>query len=291
MSLRNVIIVLLTLAYFIFCYKYFNKDFFPACCGQDQTTIRDEAKSGAVATTPAVVNQVEIANPITFAYNSADPKTTEEFDAIKEELLAASKENDMLEITGYYFDGEEKPEKYDDMGIYRAIKIIELISPPLDQDKITTLSKKVDELEDAQKRNFESHAFNWLSKEEAAEPKITTSSDGNIRILFAENSTKFEESEALDRYLDELAKQLKSDKNLKAYVVGHTDKTGSATANQTLSESRARKIRRILRKKGVSRSQLEAVGRGEYQSIAPNDTEAGKRLNRRVEIRLDTSDK
>ena len=137
MSLRNIIIVLVTLAYFIFCYKYFNKDFFPSCCGQDQTSISEEAKSGAIAT-PPVIKQVEKAKPITFAYNSADPLTTEEFDGIKEELLAASKENDMLEITGYYFDGEEKPEKYDDMGIYRAIKIIELISPPLNQDKITT---------------------------------------------------------------------------------------------------------------------------------------------------------
>ncbi len=284
MSLRNIIILLLTLVYFIFCYKYFNADFFANCCSVAATNGVKEN-----VTTPIITK--EAALPISFAYNSAEPDTTIAFEAIKADLLAASKENDALEIVGYYFEDEEKPDDYDDMGMFRAMQVIELISPPLDQDKIKVISKKVDEPSTAKDENFESLAFNWQTKKEFDAPKITTTSDGDIRILFAENSTKFEESEELEAYFDGLAEKLKGDKTLIAYVVGHTDKTGNASANQRLSESRARKIRRILRNRGVSSRQLKPIGRGMYQSIAPNDNEAGKRLNRRVEIKLDTIDK
>lgn len=288
MSLRNILIILGTLVYFVFCYKYFDDNFFSACCAPADTALAAEDSNSAVIQ-PSV--QKSALKPITFSYNSAEPQTTEEFQNLKDELIAASKENDILDIKGYYFDSEDKPEDYGDMGLYRAMQIIELISPPLDQDKITTSSEKIEESDDAKENNFESHMFSWQTKEESDEPTISTNSDGDIRILFAENTTKFEESEALNDYLNELAEKLKGDKTLMAYVVGHADKSGSSSANQRLSESRARKIRRILRNKGVSSRQLKAIGRGEHQSIAPNDNEAGKRLNRRVEIKIDTLDK
>lgn len=287
MSLRNILIILLTLAYFAFCYKYFNKDFFPTCCSTEKVSSNENSNTAVI---PPSINNEKL-KPITFAFDSAEPELTDEFEGIKADLFAASKENDMLEITGYYFEGEGKPENYDDMGIYRAMKIIELISPPLDQDKITVVSEKIEELDDAREKNFESHSFKWQTQKESDEPKLTTSSDGEVSILFALNSTKYEESEELDRYLDEIAEKLKSDKDLMAYVVGHADKSGSASANQRLSLQRAKKIRRILRNKGVSSGQLVAKGRGEHQNKAPNNSEAERRLNRRVEILIDTRDK
>lgn len=69
-------------------------------------------------------------------------------------------------------------------------------------------------------------------------------------------------------------------------ISGHTDNTGSATANQLLSERRARTCYDYLIKKGVSASRLSHTGFGESRPISTNDNEKGRALNRRVEFNL-----
>jgi outer membrane protein OmpA-like peptidoglycan-associated protein len=68
------------------------------------------------------------------------------------------------------------------------------------------------------------------------------------------------------------------------HVVGHTDSVGSESYNQRLSERRAQSVVDYLSSSGVARSRLYAIGRGEMEPRATNDTEAGRQLNRRVEI-------
>jgi len=67
-------------------------------------------------------------------------------------------------------------------------------------------------------------------------------------------------------------------------VIGHTDSVGSDAYNQALSERRAQSVVNYLGDHGVARVRLEAVGRGETQPRTTNATEAGRQLNRRVEI-------
>ena len=69
-------------------------------------------------------------------------------------------------------------------------------------------------------------------------------------------------------------------------VSGHTDSVGSDAANQTLSERRANAVAAYLTGQGVQQSRLEVVGMGERYPVASNDTDSGRALNRRVEIRL-----
>ena len=69
-----------------------------------------------------------------------------------------------------------------------------------------------------------------------------------------------------------------------ATVVGHTDSTGTEAYNQSLSERRADEVRSYLVSRGVTASQIEAFGRGEMQPRSSNETEAGRQLNRRVEV-------
>ena len=68
------------------------------------------------------------------------------------------------------------------------------------------------------------------------------------------------------------------------HVVGHTDSVGSESYNQRLSERRAQSVVDYLSSNGVAPSRLYAIGRGEMEPRATNDTEAGRQLNRRVEI-------
>ncbi len=67
-------------------------------------------------------------------------------------------------------------------------------------------------------------------------------------------------------------------------VVGHTDNTGSAAYNQTLSERRAQSVAQVLRGQGVASNRIQTIGRGLTQPVATNATPEGRRQNRRVEI-------
>ncbi len=67
-------------------------------------------------------------------------------------------------------------------------------------------------------------------------------------------------------------------------VIGHTDNVGDAGYNQDLSARRARAVTRVLVSNGVGQSRLRAIGRGEAEPVATNQTEEGRALNRRVEI-------
>lgn len=69
-------------------------------------------------------------------------------------------------------------------------------------------------------------------------------------------------------------------------VVGHTDATGPDDYNIDLSLRRADAVMRTLIAQGVARDRIEAIGAGESQPVASNDTEAGRAQNRRVEIQI-----
>jgi len=102
-------------------------------------------------------------------------------------------------------------------------------------------------------------------------------------LIFDTNSDKLKGTDwpILQLIADLLAK----DPALRIQIAGHTDSTGNATANQALSERRANSVKQNLSDHyGVAANRLTAKGYGAEQPIAPNDTEQGRAINRRVEI-------
>jgi outer membrane protein OmpA-like peptidoglycan-associated protein len=71
---------------------------------------------------------------------------------------------------------------------------------------------------------------------------------------------------------------------LKLEVEGHTDSVGSTDYNQGLSERRAESVRRYLVEQRIPAASVSAVGLGEGQPVASNETAAGRQQNRRVEL-------
>ncbi|MEN8265162.1 MAG: OmpA family protein [Nitrospirota bacterium] len=69
-------------------------------------------------------------------------------------------------------------------------------------------------------------------------------------------------------------------------VEGHTDSTGSEQYNLELSARRAVAVKNLIVQKGTSPSRIETVTFGETRPIATNETEAGRQMNRRVEIKI-----
>jgi OOP family OmpA-OmpF porin len=82
----------------------------------------------------------------------------------------------------------------------------------------------------------------------------------------------------------EIAAMLKTHPTLRVGVEGHTDNTGSAAANKTLSASRAKSVADALVTAGVDTHRLRSAGYGQERPIADNRLEEGRAKNRRVEI-------
>jgi OOP family OmpA-OmpF porin len=84
--------------------------------------------------------------------------------------------------------------------------------------------------------------------------------------------------------VDQIAEMLKTNSSLKVSIEGHTDNVGSAAANKTLSESRAKSVVAALVLKGIDKTRLSSKGWGQEKPVADNGTDEGKAKNRRVEI-------
>jgi outer membrane protein OmpA-like peptidoglycan-associated protein/tetratricopeptide (TPR) repeat protein len=69
-------------------------------------------------------------------------------------------------------------------------------------------------------------------------------------------------------------------------ISGHTDNVGSAKYNQKLSDNRSKVVKDYLVRNGIDASRLAAVGKSFREPIATNETNEGRQLNRRTEIKI-----
>ncbi|WP_461138549.1 OmpA family protein [Spirosoma pomorum] len=87
--------------------------------------------------------------------------------------------------------------------------------------------------------------------------------------------------------LDRLAAFLKANPTVTIEVSGHTDDTGDAAANLTLSQKRAQSVVTYLASTGgIAPARIKAIGYGKTRPLAPNTTDENRRLNRRIEWRV-----
>ncbi len=86
--------------------------------------------------------------------------------------------------------------------------------------------------------------------------------------------------------LDFLVDALNKYSNMRIELAGHTDNTGNADANMTLSQNRANVVLNYLVSQGIDESRLTANGYGDTRPVSSNDTEEGREDNRRTEFRI-----
>jgi outer membrane protein OmpA-like peptidoglycan-associated protein len=83
--------------------------------------------------------------------------------------------------------------------------------------------------------------------------------------------------------LDAVVEYMTYKKSARIEISGHTDNQGNPKTNKALSEKRAQACRDYLIGKGIEGSRIEAHGFGDERPIAPNDSDEGRQLNRRIE--------
>jgi outer membrane protein OmpA-like peptidoglycan-associated protein len=138
---------------------------------------------------------------------------------------------------------------------------------------------------DKQEKEFEQElanerANNEIEIERVRDDLLKLTLDSEVSFDYDSAAIKPAFQPSLTKLANVLAKY---DRN-QVTVVGHTDSTGSDAYNQGLSVRRAEAVVGELADRGVPPSMLQATGRGESEPRADNGTEAGRQLNRRVEI-------
>ncbi len=114
--------------------------------------------------------------------------------------------------------------------------------------------------------------------------------DGSLKVNIPSNVSfdtgRADLKPALLPVLDSVARSLQQHPELRVKAVGHTDSTGTAAVNQTLSQQRATSVTNYLGKQGVAPARMTMEGRGANDPIADNGTNEGRAQNRRVEVYL-----
>ena len=139
------------------------------------------------------------------------------------------------------------------------------------------MDKQQQEMEAALAAEREGHALE-IQRLENETLKIDIASE--VSFDFGSASLK----QAFTPTLQKVANILQRYPNTVIHVVGHTDSVGSESYNMTLSQNRAGSVLGYFASRGVDRNRLVAAGHGESDPRATNTSEAGRQLNRRVEI-------
>ncbi len=109
--------------------------------------------------------------------------------------------------------------------------------------------------------------------------------NGAAMVQFDFDSSKL--SSEQKKFLDYVSENLKSDMTVE--VTGHTCDIGTESYNKNLSVERANAVRDYLVMKGVPKSHIKTIGRGEALPKVPNTSEKNRGINRRAEIRIEKS--
>jgi OOP family OmpA-OmpF porin len=104
----------------------------------------------------------------------------------------------------------------------------------------------------------------------------------NVQFEFNSSELTAGSSESLDKVVDAMNEY----PTLRIEIQAHSDNSGDAAYNQSLSEKRANSVRDYLTGKGIASDRMVAKGYGESQPIADNNTREGRAQNRRVELKV-----
>ncbi|GAB5557480.1 MAG: OmpA family protein [Schleiferiaceae bacterium] len=218
------------------------------------------------------------------------------YDLFSFELPIAVRATPIAWIEGYVFDIEtEKP-------LSAGVEIFNLstgqVTTQIQSFKNGTFSAALpagsDYSMEVKKAGYTLYSQNFsLAKSDEIAPQKIESPLSPIKIdaEFALNNILFESNsykllEISQHELGTLIEFLELNPTVEIEIQGHTDNVGTPESNLILSSQRATSVAEFLIEKGIGKDRIQAIGLGEDQPVASNETEEGRRLNRRTQIRI-----
>jgi len=200
--------------------------------------------------------------------------------AIGDGILVSNGVSQLNELSEYFstMGAQEKGDQIEQMENYKE---------QVEREELAEAEAMAGEIEEELKKAFEEEAENEVEVDFTAEYVVIRM---NGALLFQSGSAEIVNEAKV--YLDKMGDILLDYDDHLIEVVGHTDTVPVASSsryadNMELSFFRANSVSNYLTaNKGISPSNIQASGRGEYAPIASNDTPEGRAQNRRVEIRI-----
>jgi outer membrane protein OmpA-like peptidoglycan-associated protein len=210
-------------------------------------------------------------------------KRSAELEALKQKEIQASRLEESTRLAQKERELAEAKVKTEQMAVQQAKEGAELKAREeklaVERERLAALQKKAEALEKEKAMLAEAGKIP-LAAAKPGDKEIV------ITILAINLFTPATEiSDSGKKVLDQVGGFLRKHSAQKVVVSGHTDSTGSESTNRAVSEKRANKVREYLvAYQNVNPSQVTSEGMGPSQPVANNATEAGRALNRRVEI-------
>lgn len=267
---RRLLILVLLVLYMILLFVFFYPTFSANCCGvSDDSTISQVEEP---------VNNY----PLASRWDTTGIFTGPGFDSLRASVLEQNAEGKILEIIGFYYEGETSPEDYESLGLARAQKIRELHFAEIPDEQVKLSARPFPANPNVRTGYFPAGVLNWIEPKETVKEDVEVLDD-RIVVRFPYNSTQKVYNQAVDDYLEKLAPQL-IESGDQVQLTGHTDNIGGDEYNLDLGQRRAEAIKAILVKYGVPESQILIDSKGRTLPVDTNETEEGRQNNRRVEL-------
>jgi OmpA-OmpF porin, OOP family len=279
MSTKAIITLLALLAWILFCNWWW--------CSNKEECDCDKLSNTEVLPDANITNNTGV---IQFNANANNPITNSNWALFADSICNLVRGGKRLEIVGYYGADEQNTTAFANLGIARADTIKQLLLAKLSgisASRIATAAELRSDISTANTNAFDANSI--LVKDTIATPSdaggVVATDSNDIIIYFPTGSAVKEASKEVDDYLTILGARLKAN-GAKAQIIGHTDNKGNAAKNLELSKQRAEFVQQILVKHEAPAANLAATGKGDAEPIGDNNTDAGRRQNRRVNIKI-----
>ncbi|ULC59601.1 OmpA family protein [Flaviramulus sp. BrNp1-15] len=197
-----------------------------------------------------------------------------------------------VNITGYYRSDETNNSAYPNLGLARANSVKNyLVSQGISSKQINTNGELNDDINpDDESTLYGPLKFGVLTLKEGEKDEALEAACEDIRknplVLH------FNTGQAQINLTTEQRQKIANISNcvdhlgVKVQIVGHTDNTGNAENNVVLGQNRADFAKTYLVSNGILESNIETSSKGPYEPIADNNTEEGRKENRRTVITI-----
>ena len=238
----------------------------------------------------------DMSNKITMLDGKVDQQgkdLTEAISRAKDEAIAASQQGDADSIAAGMQNAKEQDAQLR-ADLTESINMQGQKAMDFAKGEDAKLQKQLDaqsedhKAQDAAIKQLESkvmaleEGLSMVAEEVAAAPTLL------VTVTFASGRTAL--SSDGKQMLDGIVEQLMEASDAKVKVVGHADGMpvlrGSYRSNWDLSQARANSASKYLQSKGIDAGRIEAVGKAHTDPVAPQNTAAGRAMNRRVEVIL-----
>jgi OmpA-OmpF porin, OOP family len=279
MNTKSILTLVALALWILFCQNWW-------CNHKDECPCNTESSTSVTESGATTANNNDI---IRFNTSNLSAVLGDGWNNFSDSICNLIKGGKRVEITGLYSSKETNATKFENLGIARADTIKNMLLAKLAGNNAGrfSLRSQLDE-------NLDGTSGPFIASNIAVLDTIATPSDkggvvvqdsNNIIIYFPSGSSAKEASKEVDDYLLILAPRLQSNQ-LKAIITGHTDNKGKYESNLQLSKERADFVKSILVKDGVPDAQLTINGLADKEPVGDNNTDAGRKQNRRVTIKI-----